>query len=121
MGRKLVKIGVLLLIANALYQTVPVFWRYQQFKMALDDVARAAKGKTDAVIVNDVMDLAATHKVALERDWVTVSRSPDRSHTYIDVTWAERLMPVPGWTHTWVPEVRVDGWHASPAAARDVR
>jgi hypothetical protein len=119
--RKIIRIAVLLLIANALYQTVPVFWRYQQFKMALDDLAIAAKDKTDAVIVNEVLELAATHEVALETDWVTVSRSPDRSHTYIEVTWAERLTPIPGWTHTWVPEVRVDGWHMSPAAVRDVR
>jgi hypothetical protein len=119
--RKIVTIAVLLLIANALYQTVPVFWRYQQFTMALDDLAIAARGKTDAVIVDEVLELAATHAVALERDWVAVSRSSDRMHTYIDVTWAERLTPVPGWTMTWVPDVRVDGWHMSPAAARDIR
>ncbi len=111
MLKKIVKIAVLLVIANALYQVAPPYWRYQQFKSALQDLALGAKGKSDAAILTEVMELAASHKVAIEREWVGVSRSPDLTHTYIDATWAETLTPFPGWHYTWVPKVRADGWH----------
>lgn len=120
MFRKAVKIAVLLVIANAVYQVAPQFWRYQRFKSALEDVALAAKGKADAVIVNEVLELAATHQIALDRDWITVSRAADLSHTYIEATWEQPLTPVPGWTHPWVPVVKVDGWHLRPVRPREL-
>ena len=120
MLKKIVKIVVLLVILNAMYQLVPPFWRYQKFTSALQDLALASQGRTDAVIIDDVMALAEEHKIALAREWVTVRRAADRSHTYIEVTWAEPLTPFPGWKHTWVPEAKADGWHLT-APRREVR
>ncbi len=111
MLKKIVKIVLLVAIVYALYQVLPPYWRYQQFKSELQDLALHSKGKSDDAILDAVMELAAERRIAIEREWVTVSRAPDRSHTYIDVTWAETLRPVPGWQYTWVPKVRVDGWH----------
>lgn len=118
---KIVKLGVFLLVLNAAYQVVPPFVRYQRFKSALQDVALAGKGKTDVTIVNEVMELAGEYSVPLHRDWVSVSRSPDTMHTYIDATWQEVLKPIPGWTYAWIPEVRVDGWHVRRLSPQDVR
>jgi hypothetical protein len=118
--KKIFKIGVLLVVLNAVYQVVPPYWRCQRFKSALQDLAVASHGRTDAVIIDDVLAVAEEHKIALEREWVTVSRAADRSHTYIEVTWAEPLTPFPGWKHTWVPEVKADGWHLR-APLREVR
>ena len=120
MFKKIVKIGVLVAILNALYQVLPPYWRHQQFTSQLQDLALRSKGKPDNAILDAVMELAAEHRIAIEREWVTVSRAPDLSHTYIDATWAETLRPFPGWQYTWVPKVRVDGWHVR-APVGDVR
>jgi hypothetical protein len=119
--RKIFKVVVLLVVLNAAYQVVPPYWRYTRFKAELENLARAAKGKSDTVILDEVMELAAAHSIVLERDWVTISRAPDLTHTYIEATWAEPLTPAPGWKYLWVPKVRVDGLHLRPVVPRDRR
>jgi hypothetical protein len=121
MVRKIFKIIVLLLIVNAVYRVAPPVWRYQHFKNAAQNLALAAKGKADATIIAEVMELAAEHNVPIEREWIAIRRSPDLTHTYIDATWAEDIKAVPGWTYQWVPQITVDGWHVKPPTLKDVR
>ena len=120
MFRRVFKIVVFLVIANALYQVVPPVYRYQRFKAAAQDLALGAKGKADPAIITEVVELAAEYKVPIDRDWIAVRRSIDLTHTYIDATWVEEIRPVPGWKYTWIVDMSVDGWHLKPPAVREV-
>lgn len=115
------KITVILLILNALYRFVPPYYRYTRFKNAAQDVALQAKGKPDATVVAEVMELAAEHGVPIEREWIEVRRSRDLTHTYIDATWAETIHVLPSREYQWVFKVEVDGWHIRPVTAKDLQ
>lgn len=115
------KLTIFLLILNALYRFVPPYYRFSRFRAAAQDVAVGAKGKSDATIVGEVMDLAAQHKIPIEREWIEVRRSKDLTHTFIDATWAETVHFLPSWDYEWVFHVNVDGWHIKPVTAREVQ
>ena len=87
MIRKLVKIAVFLLIANALYQTAPVSWHYYQFKDALRELALFSQKSTDAELVDRVMEIAEEQSIPLERDYVQIRRGNGQlviTASYID-------------------------------------
>lgn len=119
--KALFKITVILLVLNALYHFVPPYYRFNRFRSAAQDLALASRGKSEAVIIADVMELAAEHKVPLERDWVEVRRSRDLTHTYIDATWVETIRFLPSWKYDWVFKVNADGWHVKPISAKDLQ
>src|SRR5689334_1891722 len=63
--RKLVKLAILLFIANALYRMAPVSLHYYQFKDALQELALFSQKATDAELTDRVMALADEHNVPL--------------------------------------------------------
>lgn len=119
--KTLFKVVVFLVILNAVYRFGPPYYRFNRFRAAAQDLALQAKGKSDATIVGEVMELAAEHKVPIERDWIEIRRSRDLTHTYIDATWAETIHFLPTWKYEWVFNVKVDGWHVKPVTASDLR
>jgi hypothetical protein len=121
MYRKIIKLTVAVLLANALYQFVPPYWRYIRFKDAVQDIALQAKGKPDSTVIEEVMALAARFQVPLERDWIAVSRPKDMTHTYIDASWIEEIQFVPTWKYVWQFDVSADGWHVRPLTPGDLR
>lgn len=87
MIRKLVKIAVFLLIANALYQAAPVSWHYYQFKDALRELALFSQKSSDAELVDRVMAIAEEQSIPLERDYVQIRRGNGQlviTASYID-------------------------------------
>ena len=113
--KKLFKLAVIVLIANAAYRFGPPYVRYTRFKQELPEVALGAKGKPDQVIATEVMNLAAKHKVPLARTDIDIKRTSDLLHTYIDTAWVEQVAVVPSVV---TREVRfaasADGYHYTP-------
>ena len=68
MARKILRLAIFLVIANALYRFVPVYFHYQQFKDAVHETALFSRGRTDAQIIDRVMELAAKYQVPLDRE-----------------------------------------------------
>lgn len=114
--KKLFKLAVFVLIANAAYQFVPPYMRYTRFKQDLPELAIQAKGKTDYVVTTEVMALAAKHKVPLEQNGIEISRTTDLDHTYIDTAWVEQIAFVPAWKREVRFSVSADGYHSKPVA-----
>jgi hypothetical protein len=106
--KKLIKLTVFLLIANALYQTAPVWLHYYQFKDAVKEMALFSKETTDAAVVDRVMALADQHKVPLNREAVQVERTKDR--LFVNAPYVEVVKVVPGYEYRWPFEVSVDVW-----------
>jgi hypothetical protein len=118
--KKLFKLLIFLLVANAAYQFAPPYIRYTKFKQELPDLALQAKGKTDWVIAGEVMQLAARLKVPLELGGVQIRRTSDLTHTYVDAEWIEEIAFLPKWTYPMRFTVMADGWHIKPPTVEDL-
>jgi hypothetical protein len=99
MARKFVKLAIFLLIANALYRFIPVYFHYQQFKDAVHETALFSRGRTDGQLIEQVMDLAAKYQVPLDREYVQVRH--DNERTIIDASYIETIEWVPGYKRNW--------------------
>jgi hypothetical protein len=95
--RKLVKLAVFLLIANAVYRIAPVSLHYFQFKDALQELALFSLRVPDAELIDRVMALAEEHSVPLDRDYIQIHRSTGR--LTIDAAYVESMKVLPGYSY----------------------
>ena len=97
MIRRALQIAVFLLLANAVYQAVPVSWHYFQFKDALQELALFSQKSTDNELVDRVMVLADEHSIPLDRDYVQVRRG--RGQLVITASYIDTMTFVPGYDY----------------------
>ena len=115
--RNLVRLAIVLLIAHALYRSVPVYIHYYQFKDAVEEVALFAKDRTDTELVDRVMVLAERYQIPIEREAVQVSR--DKLMTYITLQYEQPIEWVPTYKRIMPFSVSVEGWHVRPTNGAD--
>ena len=97
MIRKLVKLAIFLLIANAVYRIAPPSVHYFQFKDAVQELALFSQKTPDAELIDRVMALAEEHGIPLERDYVQVRRS--NGQLVIDASYVESMKVLPGYSY----------------------
>jgi hypothetical protein len=95
--RKLVKLAIFLLIANAVYRITPPSFHYFQFKDAVQELALFSQKAADAELIDRVMALADEHSIPLERDYVQIRRS--NGQLIIDVSYLESMAVLPGYNY----------------------
>jgi hypothetical protein len=110
--RNLVRLAVVLLIANALYRSIPVYIHYYQFKDAVQETALFAKDRTDTELVDRVMMLADRYQIPIEREAVQISR--DKVMTYITLQYDQSIEWVPTYKRSMPFTISVEGWHVRP-------
>ena len=99
MIRKIVKLAVFLLLANAVFQTAPVAYRNMRFKDALHELVLYGQKSGDADLIARALALAAESGVPLEREYVGVRREAGSVH--IDASYVEPVHLLPGYTYLW--------------------
>ncbi len=97
MIRKLVKLAIFLLIANAVYRIAPPSVHYFQFKDAVQELALFSQKSPDGELIDRVMALAEEHGIPLERDYVQVRRS--NGQLVIDASYVESMNVLPGYSY----------------------
>jgi hypothetical protein len=97
MIRKLIQFAIFLFLANALYQAAPVGLHHFQFKDAVQELALFSQKSSDQELVDRVMTLAEEHQIPLERDYVTVQRSPGQ--LIIKAAYLETMTFFPGFPY----------------------
>lgn len=117
--RKLLKLAIVLLIANALYQFVPPYVHYIQFRDAVGETALFAKDVPDALLLDKVVALAEKNSVPLDRDAIVIRH--DRANIYIDASYVQVITFVPTFPYAWQFEVKGEGLRNLPPGARDIR
>jgi len=95
--RKLVKLAIFLLIANALYRVAPPSIHYFQFKDAVQELALFSLKTPDAELIDRVMALADENNIPLDRDYVQVRRS--NGQLIIDASYVESMKVLPGYSY----------------------
>ena len=118
MLRKIVKIGVFLLIVHALYRSVPAFLHYYQFKDAVRETALFSRGVSDADVAHRVVQLAAKYQIPLEAETVQIRR--EGQTTYIDASYLQDIEWIPTYRKPWVFTVAVDAMSVRPTTVEDV-
>ncbi len=116
MIRKIVKLAVFLLIANAVYQVAPVVVRHVQFKDAIQELALYSQRASDAELVNRVMAIAGDRHVPLEREYVGVRHETGSIH--IDASYVESLRLLPRYTYEWEFQIDAKALDMSTAGRR---
>jgi hypothetical protein len=115
--RNLIRLAVFVLIAHALYRSVPVYIHYYQFKDAVQETALFAKDRTDIELIDRVMVLAERYQIPIDRDSVQVSR--DKVMTYITLQYEQPIEWVPTYKRPMPFSVSVEGWHVRPTNTVD--
>jgi hypothetical protein len=112
------KLLVVGLIANALFQVVPAYYTYWQFTDAMKELATYPGFQaTEASVLLKCEKIAKEHGLALTREdfdvKVSAPGSPTKTPTTIDVSYELVLKPIPG-----RPMPRVFAIHAVGDAGR---
>jgi hypothetical protein len=114
MIRTVLRLVVILLIAHALYQFVPVYLSYQQFKDDVSQTALFAGKATEDEVLERVMVHAQQRQVPLAREQVQVRRL--QNQTFIDLSYLQPVKVLPWYTYPW--QVRIGTtWAAQPGLA----
>jgi len=104
MIKKVIKLAVFLLVANAVYQVGPVTVHYFQFKDAVEELALFSEKATEQQLAERVMALAEEYSIPLEREYLLVKRTSDSLSITAD--YLETLVFFPGTEYSW--EFNVD-------------
>ena len=119
MLRNLVRLAIVLLLANALYRFVPVYLHHYQFKDAVAEAVKFSKDRTDVEIVDRVMVLAERYQIPIDREAVQVTR--DKQMTYITLVYEETIQWVPSYKRVMPFHVSAEGWHELPSTRANPR
>jgi hypothetical protein len=105
MFRNLIKLAIFLLVAYALYNFVPVYMKFQQFKDDVRQTALFAGDTSEDEVVNRVMTAAQERGLPLARQNVHVRKV--NTQTHIDAEYATPIKLMPWYTYVWEFEVNI--------------
>jgi hypothetical protein len=100
MIKRLISLVVFILLVNAGLRVGIVFFRDQQFKDAVREVALFSGTKSEEVIRERVMELARQHRIPLDPNYVEITRKnlPGiGDHSAIKVSYAVLVQVAPGY------------------------
>ena len=101
--RTIIRLLVIGLIVHALYQFLPVYLHYQQFKDDVKQTGLFARDLSEAEIAEQVMAHARQRRVPLSPENIQVRRVS--SQLFIDAGYAERVKLIPGYAYVWNVQV----------------
>src|SRR5689334_4835648 len=107
MVKLVLKLAILGLIANALYQVVPPFYTNWKFRDALKELASFSQRKSVDEILDRCVLIAKEHDLALDRTDFTVNKG--RVVTTIDTSYIVDLKYIPGKPHLYTFVVHAEG------------
>ena len=118
MLRKIIRLGVLLLIVHGIYRSVPLFLHYYQFRDAVREAALFSKGRTDVEIAQRVMELARKYDIPLESETIQIRR--ESQTTYIEASYVQDIEWLPTYKKPYAFTVSVDAMSVRPTTADDI-
>ena len=109
--KALIKLIVIVLIANALFRIGSAYTAFYRFK---DSVHGAAmdQGRSEENLRQKVLELAATYDVPVAEEGITIRR--EEHHTFVDMSYAAPVAVLPGYVYSWPFSVNVDAFVIVP-------
>lgn len=118
MIKAMIKIAIVLLLANALWRAGSAYISYYKFKDAVLELAIHSGGKTDDQLRDKVMELAAAYDEPIEASAVAIRH--EEQHTFIDGAYRKPVLLFPGYEFQWPFTVSVDGFVIVPVKLGDL-
>jgi hypothetical protein len=100
--KTLFKLGIMLLVANALFRFVPPYWRNHEFESQVKEASLKWRNLPDDAVMEDVLAVAASHDVPITSQNVNIQRVKDRLHLRVAYDVPIELLPSMSrpWTFT---------------------
>jgi len=114
--KTVVRLAVIGLVGFALYNFLPVYMHYQQFKDDIKQIALFAGSASEGELVERVMASADLRQVPLTRDNIQVVRN--ESQTMINARYTQPVKVLPWYTYVWNVDVAMTGWRVTRGAGR---
>jgi hypothetical protein len=109
MVRTVLKLALALLLAHALYQFVPVYINYHQFRDDMKQAALFGGGATEHELVQQVLLHAQVRDIPVESTGVSVSRL--NNQTFIEAAYEQPVKVLPWYTYVWHVELDASAMH----------
>ena len=119
MVRKLVKLAIVLLVANAIYQFVPPYIHYVQFKDAVRETAIFSKDVSDQALLESLTALAQEYQVPVDPETIEIRH--EAAHIFIDASYVQVIKFAPTYEYPWQFEVKADALQVQGGGRRPAR
>jgi hypothetical protein len=95
----LFKLGIVLLVANALFRFIPPYWRHHEFESDVKHASLKWRNQSDDGVMQDVLSLAASRNVPVGQENVKIQRVKDR--LYLTVAYDVPIELLPSMSRVW--------------------
>ena len=112
MIKTVLRLAIVGLIGYALYQFVPLYINYQQFKDDIKQIALFAGSASEAEVVERVMASAQLREVPVTRENIEVTRR--ETQTLINARYTQPVKVLPWYTYVWQIDIAMTGWRVLP-------
>lgn len=104
--KTLFRLGMILLVANALFRFVPPYWRHHEFESEVKEASLKWRNLADADVTEDVLSVAGKHDVPITSQNITIQRLKDRLQ--LKVTYDLPIELLPSMSRPWTFTSNVD-------------
>ena len=112
MIKGVIKLLIVVAVANALFHVASAYLSYFRFKDAVSELALHSADKSESQIKEKVIELAATYGEPLDVQAVEVRRNEE--HTFIEGRYTKTVALFPGYEYPWPFSINVDGFVIRP-------
>ena len=114
--KAILKLIVVVLIANALWRIGSAYTSFYKFK---DSVRAAAmdEGKSEDDLRQKIVELASTYDVPLTAEAITIRREPH--HTAVEGSYTTPVAVLPGYEYQWPFSLDIDAYPITPPTRLD--
>jgi len=104
--KTLIKLAIVVLLANAIWRAGSAYLSYYKFKDAVTDIAINAKDKTDDELRTKVMALAMEYEEPIAPEDVAIRR--EDNHVFIEGSYTKPVAIFPWYDYQWTFSLTAD-------------
>jgi hypothetical protein len=113
--KTVIRLIIVALIIHGTGRATIVAWRHYKFTDGVQQAAQFASGRSEAELVQQVLEIAAVYQIPLAEDGVAIRRVDN--HTFIDASYNTRIEILPRYFYPWRFNVNVDAFTIVPQQA----
>jgi hypothetical protein len=111
--KRLIKLIVVVLMANALWRIGSAYVSFYRFKDSVRFAAMDLRKSEDDLRIH-ILELASTYDVPLDEDAITIRR--EAQHTLVEGSYKTPIAVLPGYEYKWPFSLDIDAYATVPPA-----
>jgi hypothetical protein len=105
---RLIKLALVVLIANACWQFASSYWVYYRFMDSLQEVAQFGGNDSEAHLRVLVAKVAAENFLPVSQDDVSIRKT--QAQLFIEAGYTDKIQVLPGYRYPWKFRASVQAW-----------